>query len=145
MKEIPNLTVANLHRAFCESTGIKLPLNRLFGHEYSIGAWLAHGWTEDDLRLVVTYIRKNFKDYWLRMVTFPKLIEDHTNFANRLGEARAWARNATKPRDARTEALAAVNRSEQGPQAKVDTERPAGAVAKEILDAGYEKMRKALE
>lgn len=137
--------IATLHASYCRLSGLHIgPLDHWT--TYLWGDYCRHGFTEQDLFAVVRHIQKTCPEprYHLKMLRLERLIDPHT-FRGHLAEAKAMARNAPKPRDARTDALAAVNRSEPGPQAKVDTERAAGAVAKEILDAGYEQLKKALE
>lgn len=131
---IPNAHIANLHAAYEQCTGIQLPLNKLFGHEYAWGCWFKNGWTEADLRLVVSHLRRENPKFFLKMVRFNRLIEDHKNFSELLGEARAAARNAPKPRTERQIVLEAVYRAEPPTVKDSLTVQTVGDLTPKLLD-----------
>lgn len=88
-----NKVVGPLHKVYEDLSGlpVELSLNRIFAWE----RWKAKGWTEDDLRLVLSHIKNRSRSYpvWAKIhMMFTKLIADTENFAELLSEARAMAR-----------------------------------------------------
>lgn len=134
---IPNSPIAALHAAYEQSTGLQLPLGGAFAREYTWACWLAQGFTEADLRLVVRHLRREYPKYAVKMLRFSRLIGDVSGFAEWLAEARAMQRNARPPETQRTSVLKAVGREEPGPQNTVVT-------PKEIMDKLVAEMRKAV-
>lgn len=143
----PQFAIARFHAAYEQCTGIQLPLNGAFKREYEWGAWMAHGWTEADLRLVIAYLRRHFssdwqsgrRDYFFKMVRFSRLISDHEYFEEWLALARAEARNVRLAPTERQRVLEATGRQE--PSAKdAAIAKPAGQVAQEVLQKGYENI-----
>ncbi len=135
---IPNAKIAQLHACYERLTGIQLPLNRAFQREYAWSAWMAHGWTVDDLSTTILYLRREFKDYWLKMVRFSRLVEDHASFEEWLSIARASQRNARPAPTERQRVLTASGRPQEPPKDKVVT-------PKDVLATGYADLWKAVE
>lgn len=102
--------IGQLHKVYEEISGlpVQLTLNRIWAWE----AWLAKGWTEADLRLVMGHLkhRSSAAPVWAKMhMMFTRFIADPNNFEELLAEARAIAR---VPRFApgKAEALRATHR-----------------------------------
>lgn len=88
-----DLPIRALHKVYEDLSGlpVQLTLSRIFAWE----AWLSHGWTEADLRLVMTHLknRRNSAPTWSKMqMMFTKFIADPQNFEELLSEARALSR-----------------------------------------------------
>lgn len=82
-----------LHAVYCECSGLPIAntLQRVFCWE----SWLSHGWTEADLRLVVTTLRRKCEkgERWAcSSLLFSRLIRDTDRFEELLSEFRAMAR-----------------------------------------------------
>ena len=75
-------------------------------------SWLAMGWTEADLRLVVAFILRRIKEgkRWQESLRFGNLIENHERFADDLIDAK-MAERQVKPTP-RAKLLASVGREE---------------------------------
>lgn len=138
-KAIPNERIAAMHACYERLTGFTLALKRAFVREYQWSVWLAQGWGEPELELVIGYIRKHHREYWAAMCRFTKLITDLEVFEEYLSMAQAERRSAPKPRDARQQVLAQAHRPTEAPEA------PAKAVGEIVKDltSDYEKLRKA--
>ena len=141
---IPNFTITRLHDLYQQYTGIQLPLNGAFKREYEWGRWMANGWTEHDLRLVVQHLRRSYKEHWLKMAKFSRLICDHASFEEWLAEARATQRNAPRPASSKIIVLREAGREPAATDKDSLTVHRADAVAQEILKAGYEKLKQEL-
>ena len=141
---IPNATITRLHEAYCACTGLQLPLNTAWHREYQWSLWLKNGWTEHDLRLVVQHLRRSYKEHWLKMAKFSRLICDHASFEEWLAEARATQRNAPRPASNKIIVLREAGREPAATDKESLTVHRADAVAQEILKAGYEKLKQEL-
>jgi hypothetical protein len=109
-----NMTTENyhsIHSVYVQLTNrpVDYDVRKFFAWQ----AWQAKGWTEADLRLVVSFILRRIKEHkrWPESLRFKHLIEDHDRFADDLIDARAMQR---KPQPTpRTAILAATHRQEQ--------------------------------
>lgn len=125
-----------LHASYCRLSGLHLgPAN--FNDEYLWSQWAKHGWTEQDLFVVVRHLQRQYPKYALKMLRLERLIDPQT-FRGYLAEALAMQRNARPAPDARMKALEATGRPAEEQQ---DNVRLGGDVAKKLCDA----MRKAIE
>lgn len=90
------LSVSPLHQAYCRLTG--RPLTMLMKHIFAWQAFKAHGFTEEDLRLVVNLLKGKIaaKQKWTSCLDFHNLVENESNFSEALAEARSLSR-APKP------------------------------------------------
>ncbi len=144
-----------LHILYCTESGNSLPLNIFRTDVWS--RWEAQGFTAEDLRLVIRYIKKNFhspdKPHIMRsMLHFRKLIEgeyrdtgiDYSYYEQHLCDAKALARNERSQPTQKTQVLAAVNRSEPSPQDQ-PAERRVDQITEEVLKQGYAGIFKELE
>lgn len=82
-----------LHTVYEQVSGlpVQLTLNRIWAWE----AWIAKGWTEADLRLVMAHLKRRSSSakVWATMnMMFTKFIADPSNFEELLSEARALSR-----------------------------------------------------
>lgn len=113
------------------------------GVEMIWAAWAREGFNEEDLRLVVAYIKRNMKPrghFHPASLGFEKLIGNPGLFADRLGEARQAERvkdRQVKPETPRQEILRASGR----PTVEQKEAQPAGQIAAEELKAMYAKLR----
>jgi hypothetical protein len=137
---IPNARIANLHQVYEQITGLQLPLNKAFSREYAWSLWLANGWTEADLRLVVAHLKRSYKDFWLKMVKFSRLIEDRASFEEWLAEARASQRNQRSAPTQKAAVMAATGRKEPCAQ-ELPAERRADEISEELWKDGFSKLR----
>lgn len=85
--------IGYLHKVYEDVSGLPVPLslNRVFAWE----SFLAKGYTEADLRLVMGHLKRRTQSVpvWAKMnMMFTKFIGDLENFAELLSEARALAR-----------------------------------------------------
>lgn len=85
--------IGALHKVYEEVSGlpVQLTLSRIWAWE----AWLAKGWTEADLRLVMGHLkrRSSAAPVWAKMhMMFTKFVADPERFEELLSEARAIAR-----------------------------------------------------
>jgi hypothetical protein len=128
--------VKSLHDLYQTLSGLEITLT--MQGIYTWEAWLAKGFCEDDLRLVIEHLRRKVKD-GKRMIStlrFSKLIGYTDYFAEDLAEARALARKPVVD-SGKAQALASTGRTCDTPQAKV---RTAGEVLR-----GNEALKKLLE
>lgn len=118
-----------LHRAYVAGSGLDLPLT--MPKIWAWDAWASKGFTECDLRLVISFIQRRIKENRRRSesLRFKNLIEDTERFYEDLAEARALAR-VKKPDCARVGVLRAM-----GSPAAVapETTRTAAEVAAAII------------
>lgn len=91
-----SVSVQPLHSAYCRLTG--RPLTMLMRHIFAWKSFQAHGWNEDDLRLVVNLLKTKIaaKQKWTSCLDFHNVIENESNFSEALAEAKSMAR-APKP------------------------------------------------
>lgn len=143
--------IKGMHIVFCAETGNQLRLTMPYMDDWA--RWMANGWTADDLRVTIRYIRKTFyrkdKPEVARCMThFDKLIRpkytegghrDWLYFEQLLSDARADQRNSRPAPTQRTAVLKAVGRTEEAPRSEV---RQAGTVAQQIISEGWEKLKK---
>lgn len=85
--------IGQLHKVYEDVSGlpVQLTLNRIWAWE----AWLAKGWTEADLRLVMAHLkrRSSAAPVWAKMnMMFTRFIGSPDVFEELLSEARAVAR-----------------------------------------------------
>lgn len=85
--------IGALHKVYEQVSGlpVQLTLNRIWAWE----AWMAKGWTEADLRLVMAHLkrRSGSAPVWAKMhMMFTKFIADPQTFEELLSEAKAIAR-----------------------------------------------------
>lgn len=85
--------ISALHKVYEQVSGlpVQLTLNRIWAWE----AWMAKGWTEADLRLVMAHLkrRSGSAPVWAKMhMMFTKFIADPQTFEELLSEARAVSR-----------------------------------------------------
>lgn len=113
--------ISALHKVYEQVSGlpVQLTLNRIWAWE----AWMAKGWTEADLRLVMNHLknrRPNAKVWATMNMMFTKFIADPENFAELLAEARAIAR---VPRfdPGKTDVLRGTNRPDKPEPSKPKT------------------------
>ena len=92
---MPDITdnIKRLHTVYEQVSGlpVQLSLNRMWAWE----AWIAKGWTETDLRLVMGHLkrRSSAAPVWAKMnMMFTKFVADPERFEELLSEARAIAR-----------------------------------------------------
>lgn len=80
------------HRLYCSLTGLDLKL--MMRQVFAWNAFVAHGFTEDDLRLVIPHLKAKIREKrkWPSALLFSNLIENESNFNEELSEARALAR-----------------------------------------------------
>lgn len=140
-----------LHIVYCSESGNAVSLTMPVIDDWK--RWMANGWTVDDLRTTIRYLKKTFSrndrpEVLRGMLHFRKLIRpeyvegghlDFSYFEQYLCDARASQRNAPRPPDARQKVLAAVNRPTEPP--KATDARQAGAIAEEVLKACAEARR----
>lgn len=109
--EMPNAT--RMHKLYCSLTGLDLKL--MMREVFAWNAFAAHGFTEDDLKLVVPNIKAKIKAgrKWPSALLFRNLIENESNFNEELSEAKALAR-VPKVDKGRESVLRATGRSTQG-------------------------------
>lgn len=136
--------VKGVHIVFCHETGnpISLTLHRMMIWQ----AWLRHGWTADDIKTTVRYIRKRYfnpdrPQIVKGMLHFSRLIEQPETFEEYLMDAKADQRNARPAPTQRTQALKAVGREEK-PAANGHAVKTAESVVRD-LTADYDALRKA--
>jgi len=97
-----------LHQTYCALTHRNMVLTTR--EHYGWNAFVAKGWTEDDLRLVIGFIQRRIKagKRFPESFRFHNLILDQSRFADDLLDARAEAR---QPRpSAKDRLLASTNR-----------------------------------
>lgn len=131
--ETPNAT--RLHNLYCSLTGLQLKL--MMREVFAWNAFTAHGFTEDDLRLVVPHLKAKIKAgrKWPSALLFRNLIEREDFFNEELSEAKALAR-VPKVDKGRESVLRATGRP---PQVK-DNVTTAGQAAFEA----FKKFRESL-
>lgn len=129
--ETPRAT--QFHNLYCSLTGLQLKL--MMREVFAWSAFVAHGFTEDDLRLVVPHIKAKIKAgrKWPSALLFRNLIEREDLFNEELSEAKAASR-VPKVDQGKEEVLRATGRPTQHTY-KVT---PAG-------EAAFEALRKLKE
>lgn len=141
----PHLTeqdrVKGIHITYCQESGnaISLTLHRMMIWQ----AWLRHGWTSEDLKATIRYIRKRYYNrdrpqIVAGMIRFSRLVEQPETFEEYLCDACADARNAPKPPTQRDSVLKAAGRVE--PEGNGEIKTPA-----HVLENGYAALKKQLE
>ena len=132
----PSEQIKELHEAYVAATGLEIRYN--MDVERVWFAWWKEGWSVDDLRLTIHYVRKLYEKEQ-RIVTaslrLRKLIGDTLWFAEHLAEARAVARvKSVAMNPGKAEVMRATNRP-------AEPEHPPGRTIGEVLEA----MRKAAQ
>lgn len=99
------------HRLYCVLTGREMPLTMPMIYQWQ--AWKAHGWSETDLRLVVSHIKAliQAKRRFPESLRFYNVIGNCDMFQEHLSEARALSRRP--PPTPRQAVLRATGRQEQ--------------------------------
>lgn len=95
-----------LHQVYVQDTRLDVPLN--MGRMDNWHAWRSHGFTEQDLILVIRNLKAKIKDgrKWESALHFSKLIRETDVFEEELAEARAKQRERGQRIDpARAQAL----------------------------------------
>jgi chorismate mutase len=127
------------HEAYCEATGLKVKYTFSF---YSDWFLFAKEFTQDDIKTVVNYLRKLYKDkpeILMACLRITKLIRERDTFAQYLAEAKAEAR---KPRmTERDRVMEATGRAKEPP----DNTRSAGQVLDQSSDKALEILSKFKE
>jgi hypothetical protein len=90
MKPIPEL-----HALFCALT--MMPISLDMNRERCWYEWQRKGWTSEDLKHVVAWIRKQNKAGGKYKLTFTKLVVELDQFEEKLMEARAESRKVVYP------------------------------------------------
>jgi hypothetical protein len=87
--------IQSLHAAYVRLTGLPLPLN--MSRRFVWLAWMARGFTEQDLATLVSHYRKTVdkEPIRMRMLRFDRFIGDTQRFEEDLAEAKAMTR--TRP------------------------------------------------
>lgn len=125
--------ITQLHDCYMACTGQVVSLT--FHRQDCWRIFICQKWTADDLKLVVAYIKREFKEFAPKMLRFSRLIECPSDFEEYLAIARATQRNQKPPPCARSQALAAIGRTE--PEKPVVVKTP-----ETILKAGYQNLMK---
>ena len=104
--------VERLHKLFVDLTGRDIPLDQGGARAHQWFDWCQHGFTEDDLRLVVTYVKQGIRDgrRHAGALKFVNLIADPLRFEEDLHEAKAMQRK-TKVDNGREGVLRATGRA----------------------------------
>ncbi len=133
--ETPRAT--HFHRLYCALTGLDLKL--MMRQIFAWNAFCAHGFTEDDLKLVIPHLKAKIraKQKWPSAILFTNIIENIDNFNQELSEARSKAR-APKPLQG-ADVRQATGRPTQAPTA------PARSAAEVIRDTEAFKAFQALK
>lgn len=139
------------HVIYCEEAENPLSLTNFRMDQWA--RWETNGWTADDLRCVIRYIKRRFYDknrphICRGMLHFKRLIEpewretgpDYSYFEQYLCDARADQRNYRPPPSAKQTVLAQANRPEQNGQGS-EVKR-VDQIAQD-LSADYDALRKA--
>lgn len=100
--------------------------------------FIKHGWTDDDLRLVVAYIRREHPKF-PAMLRFSRLIEMPEQFEEYLALAMAVRRNARPARTQRDAVIAAAGLSPE----EINDQNV--VTPKDVLDKGYDRLRKIID
>lgn len=134
-----------IHATYNRLTESQLTLT--FDRIYWWECWLAKGFTESDLALVVGHIQKGIKDGTRHRgaLRWSHLIQEPEHFEEELSLARAEARNAKPPPTPKERVLAQAGRPVAA--SEKDTAQSAGQVmaTSDGLKRLFEQMRKAAE
>ena len=135
-------TVANLHRTYCELTGLEISLD--YGREWAWAEFIRRGWTADDLKLVVFEIRKGIPEKSRKpgALKFRNLIGNPDYFEEDLAEARANLRNRRPVATNKERVLESTGRPvvRTGTAKTVETVVAQITKAPELTDAGREAL-----
>lgn len=124
-------SVESVHACYCSCSGLSVNLRV---HERAIVDFLAHGFTEDDLRMVLLHLKRengrmSGASYSLRI---DRLLDfEYRRFDSLLSEARAQHRNRVVRTPA--ERVLATRTGGVMPTHTGDTSRAAGEVARAAL------------
>ena len=90
-------TIHPLHHEYCRLVGFNLALT--IERHYWWTAWLARGWTMEDLRLVIRYLQQQIKEGKRNSgaLKWSNLIQDANRYEEDLQMARAEQRNRRPP------------------------------------------------
>lgn len=131
-----NEQIKILHETYCEFSGCDISLG--FGRDRDWYEFIKAGFDQDDLRLVLIYLRRGIKTGQRNpgCMKFSNVVQNLDYFEEDLALARAYVRN---------------NRPKTNRQAAIDVFRPTvdesrldhSLPAKEIMDKLLEEMRKA--
>jgi hypothetical protein len=112
--------VKSLHDLYRTLSGLDLPCS--LSIEFRWQTWLASGFDEDALRLVIEYLRRGMRDKKrsIACLRFSYLIQDTDLFAEHLSMARALARKPVVDAG-RAQVLRSTGRPCDTPQTKVRT------------------------
>lgn len=135
-----NKTIESLHAAYTRLTGYVLQLD--MAREYEWFQWQRRGFTEQDLALVINYIKRGIREGRRNQgaLKFSNLIVSSDFFEEDLAEAKALAR-MPKPNPHKQEVLRATGRIEQPSQSA----RSAAEVIKTSVYQELVALRKSLE
>lgn len=131
--------VASIHKLFVELTGRELILDLAGYRSMQWAEWFSHGYTEQDLRDVVAYIRKGIMAGRRHegALKFVNLIGDSMRFGDDLAELRAQEKQRTEAKDQARERV--LRQSGRPPETKYVV-TPAGEAAFRELQKLKEKL-----
>ena len=127
-----------LHAMFCDLTDASLTLNLYRMDIWRL--WARRGLGEEDLKLVVTHLRRGIRDGKrnLGALRFSNLIERPDLFEEEVSQARAELRNARPQATPKDRVLSATGRVSDAPMA----DPVHASVVVEKLKAGCDVLRK---
>lgn len=109
------MTPSSLHSQYVALTGLQITFT--MARNFAWEQWQFHGWTPDDLAMVVRWLQKKNKRGGNYSLKFSRLIENTSHFEECLSEARAESRVTKMPRE-RASALRSTGRSDVLPTAE---------------------------
>lgn len=135
--------IAQLHSLYCQYSGRQVRLDCSGAGESLWYAWLKMGFTVEDLKTVIDYLRSGISKGTRNpgCLKFRNLIGDPLAFGDELAEAKAVLRNAIKPKTGRESVLEATGRP-AAPKTTVQT--PEQILAGMKAKAEFSALGKAL-
>ena len=90
MENVTPERVEAIHKLFCSMTGRELPLDLAGVRAHQWAEWFNEGFTEDDLRLVVPFLRQGIREGRRNegCLKFVNLIADTLKFSDDLAQAK---------------------------------------------------------